>query len=69
MLDYRFDVWGVQPTEGADFTVANPRTPEVPESRAASVKMASFNVLQLLHLDRSDRANSNDDSYRGADTA
>ncbi|HZW42553.1 MAG TPA: lamin tail domain-containing protein, partial [Agromyces sp.] len=30
VLDYRFDTWGVQPTEGADFTSVNPR-PAVPE--------------------------------------
>ncbi len=26
ILDYRFDTWAIQPTQGADFAVGNPRT-------------------------------------------
>jgi predicted extracellular nuclease len=46
VLDYRFDVWAVQPTEGADFEVGNPRTaaPEV----GGDLKVASFNVLNYF---------------------
>ncbi|WP_019180486.1 ExeM/NucH family extracellular endonuclease [Microbacterium yannicii] len=46
VLDYRFDVWAVQPTEGADFAVGNPRTtaPEVD----GELKVASFNVLNYF---------------------
>jgi predicted extracellular nuclease len=46
VLDYRFDVWAVQPTEGADFAVGNPRTaaPEV----EGELKVASFNVLNYF---------------------
>lgn len=46
VLDWRFDVWGVQPTEGADFAEGNPR-PEVPEVGGA-LKVASFNVLNYF---------------------
>nr|WP_284444981.1 ExeM/NucH family extracellular endonuclease [Microbacterium yannicii] len=67
VLDYRFDAWGVQPTEGADFTVANPR-PEVPDV-GGDVKISSFNVLNYFTSIDPTPANSNDDSYyRGADT-
>ncbi|MBM7502704.1 ExeM/NucH family extracellular endonuclease [Agromyces aurantiacus] len=46
VLDYRFDTWAVQPTQGADFAVANPRTaaPEVD----GSTTVASFNVLNYF---------------------
>ncbi|MFK4836362.1 ExeM/NucH family extracellular endonuclease [Microbacterium sp. ZW T2_14] len=68
VLDYRFDAWGVQPTEGADFTVANPRS-EVPEV-GGDLKISSFNVLNYFTSIDPTPANSNDDSYfRGADTA
>lgn len=67
VLDYRFDAWGVQPTEGADFTVANPRL-EVPDV-GGDVKISSFNVLNYFTSIDPTPANSNDDSYyRGADT-
>ncbi|MFD4421645.1 ExeM/NucH family extracellular endonuclease [Agromyces sp. NPDC058484] len=46
VLDFRFDLWAVQPTEGADFTVANPR-PEVPEV-GGTTTVASFNVLNYF---------------------
>ncbi|GAA4374022.1 ExeM/NucH family extracellular endonuclease [Agromyces bauzanensis] len=46
VLDYRFDTWAVQPTQGADFEVANPR-PEAPEVDG-STTVASFNVLNYF---------------------
>ncbi|MDR6905934.1 putative extracellular nuclease [Agromyces sp. 3263] len=46
VLDYRFDTWGVQPTEGADFTSVNPR-PAVPEV-GGTTTVASFNVLNYF---------------------
>lgn len=46
ILDYRFDTWGVQPTQGADFTVANPR-PEVPDV-GGDLVVSSFNVLNYF---------------------
>ncbi|MBW9092763.1 ExeM/NucH family extracellular endonuclease [Microbacterium jejuense] len=68
VLDYRFDVWGVQPTEGADFTVGNPR-PGVPEV-GGDLKISSFNVLNYFTSLDPTPTNSNDDDYfRGADTA
>lgn len=46
ILDYRFDTWAVQPTEGAEFATGNPRTaaPEV----GGDLKVASFNVLNYF---------------------
>ncbi|MDQ7877008.1 ExeM/NucH family extracellular endonuclease [Microbacterium sp. QXD-8] len=68
VLDYRFDAWGVQPTEGADFTVGNPR-PDVPDV-GGDLKISSFNVLNYFTSIDPTPANSGDDSYyRGADTA
>ncbi|WP_240658533.1 ExeM/NucH family extracellular endonuclease [Microbacterium sp. CPCC 204701] len=46
VLDYRFDTWAVQPTEGADFAPGNPRT-EVPNV-GGDLKVASFNVLNYF---------------------
>ncbi|MDR5700974.1 ExeM/NucH family extracellular endonuclease [Agromyces aerolatus] len=46
VLDYRFDTWAVQPTQGADFEVANPR-PAVPDV-GGDLKVASFNVLNYF---------------------
>ncbi|HVL60667.1 MAG TPA: lamin tail domain-containing protein, partial [Microbacterium sp.] len=45
ILDWRFDVWRIQPTQGADFS-ANPR-PAVPEV-GGTTKVASFNVLNYF---------------------
>jgi predicted extracellular nuclease len=68
VLDYRFDAWGVQPTEGADFSVGNPR-PAVPDV-GGDLKISSFNVLNYFTSIDPTPANSGDDSYyRGADTA
>ncbi|KJL40224.1 ExeM/NucH family extracellular endonuclease [Microbacterium trichothecenolyticum] len=67
ILDYRFDTWGVQPTEGADFTVANART-GVPDV-GGDLKISSFNVLNYFTSIDPTPTNSNDDDYyRGADT-
>ncbi|WP_400997611.1 ExeM/NucH family extracellular endonuclease [Agromyces sp. GXQ0307] len=46
VLDYRFNLWRVQPTEGADYTAANPRT-DVPEV-GGNFTVASFNVLNYF---------------------
>ncbi|WP_448811660.1 ExeM/NucH family extracellular endonuclease [Agromyces bauzanensis] len=46
VLDYRFDTWSVQPTQGADFEVANPR-PAAPVVDG-STTVASFNVLNYF---------------------
>ncbi len=46
VLDYRFGLWRVQPTQGADVTLANPRPP-VPEV-GGNTTVASFNVLNYF---------------------
>lgn len=46
VLDYRFDTWAVQPTQGADVEVANPR-PAAPVVDG-STTVASFNVLNYF---------------------
>ena len=46
VLDYRFDTWGVQPTQPAAFATGNPR-PEAPEV-GGDLKVASFNVLNYF---------------------
>ncbi|MFC8680728.1 ExeM/NucH family extracellular endonuclease [Microbacterium ureisolvens] len=67
VLDYRFDTWGVQPTEGADFTVENPR-PAVPEV-GGDLKISSFNVLNYFTtIDPTPNNSNDDDRTRGADT-
>lgn len=61
VLDFRFDLWRIQPTEGADVTVANPR-PAVPDV-GGDVTVASFNVLNYFTT-----LTSEDSGARGADT-
>src|SRR5690606_38096041 len=46
ILDYRFDVWKVQPTEPADYTAVNER-PAVPEV-GGTTTVAAFNVLNYF---------------------
>ncbi|SDD10746.1 ExeM/NucH family extracellular endonuclease [Auraticoccus monumenti] len=46
VLDWRFDEWRIQPTEGAEVTSTNPR-PEVPEV-GGTTTVASFNVLNYF---------------------
>ncbi|MET0860137.1 MAG: ExeM/NucH family extracellular endonuclease [Microbacterium sp.] len=46
VLDYRFDTWAIQPTQGAEVAVGNPRTP-APEVDG-DLKVASFNVLNYF---------------------
>lgn len=68
VLDYRFSTWGVQPTQGADFTVANER-PGVPDV-GGDLKISSFNVLNYFtSIDPTPTNDRDDDYHRGADTA
>ncbi|GAA1059078.1 ExeM/NucH family extracellular endonuclease [Agromyces bracchium] len=46
VLDYRFGLWRVQPTLGADYTAVNPRT-DVPDV-GGNFTVASFNVLNYF---------------------
>ena len=47
VLDQRFGAYRIQPTQGADYTVRNPR-PATPEDVGGSLKVASFNVLNYF---------------------
>lgn len=67
VLDYRFDTWGVQPTDGADFIVANAR-PAVPDV-GGDLKISSFNVLNYFTtIDPTPTDDRDDDRTRGADS-
>ncbi|MEZ4593281.1 MAG: ExeM/NucH family extracellular endonuclease [Chloroflexota bacterium] len=50
VIDYRFDLYRLQPTQGADYTPMNPRT-AVPDPVGGSLKVASFNVLNYFNGD------------------
>lgn len=60
VLDYRFDVWRVQATQGADYEAVNLR-PEVPEV-GGNLTVASFNVLNYF------TSIGTGDEFRGANT-
>ena len=47
VLDYRFGIYRLQPTQGADYERENPRTDE-PEEVGGSLRVASFNVLNYF---------------------
>jgi hypothetical protein len=47
VMDYSYDLYRIQPTQGADYTNANPRT-EAPDEIGGSLKVASFNVLNYF---------------------
>ena len=57
VIDYRFELFRLQPTQDATFTQVNPR-PEVPAVGEGSLTVASFNVLNYF----------TDLDGRGADT-
>ena len=70
VLDYNYDLWKVQPTQGADYTSMNPRT-DTPKDVGGSIKVASFNVLNYFStIDDSGAicGPSEDMDCRGADT-
>ena len=46
-MDYSFGLYRIQPTQGADYTSANPR-PAQPDDVGGSLKVASFNVLNYF---------------------
>ena len=72
VMDYSFGLYRIQPTQGADYTNANPRSAE-PDDVGGSLKVASFNVLNYFStLD--DGVNdicgpAENQECRGADTA
>jgi predicted extracellular nuclease len=47
VLDYSFGLYRIQPTQGAVYAAANPRT-SAPEGVSGSLKVASFNVLNYF---------------------
>ncbi|MDH3260543.1 MAG: ExeM/NucH family extracellular endonuclease [Acidimicrobiia bacterium] len=47
VMDYAFGLYRIQPTEGADYTNANPR-PTSPDDVGGSLKVATFNVLNYF---------------------
>ncbi len=47
VLDERFGMYRVQPTQGADYASVNPRT-AAPENVGGSLRVASFNVLNYF---------------------
>ncbi|MAT42793.1 MAG: hypothetical protein CL609_10655 [Anaerolineaceae bacterium] len=58
VMDYRYDLYRLQPVQGADYYNENPRT-ETPDEVGGNLKVASFNVLNYFTTLGS----------RGADTA
>jgi predicted extracellular nuclease len=46
-MDYSFDLYRIQPTEGADHDNVNPRTAQ-PDAVGGNLKVASFNVLNYF---------------------
>ena len=63
VLDYRFGAYRVQPTQGADYAVKNPRTVK-PEAVGGSLKVSSFNVLNYFTT-----LDNGSNNARGADDA
>ncbi len=47
ILDYRFNLYRIQPTQGATYTSLNPRT-ATPEEVGGRLKVAAFNVLNYF---------------------
>ncbi|WP_413316768.1 ExeM/NucH family extracellular endonuclease [Agrococcus sp. 1P02AA] len=47
VLDYRFDLWRIQPTEAGTFTAVNSREP-APEIEGATLEVTAFNVLNYF---------------------
>jgi hypothetical protein len=70
VLDYRFGLYRIQPTEGADHIVQNPR-PAAPENVGGNLTVASFNVLNyFLSIDTGvfNCGPAGNQECRGADT-
>ncbi len=47
VMDYSFNLYRVQPTQGADYISANPRTAQ-PDDVGGNLRVASFNVLNYF---------------------
>jgi len=71
VMDYAFGAYKIQPTQGADYTSANPRT-SAPDDVGGSLKVATFNVLNYFTTldDSGDICGPEaNDGCRGADNA
>lgn len=70
VMDERFGLYRIQPTQGAEYTAANPRT-ATHNDVGGCLKVASFNVLNyFLTIDNggNDCGPNSDQECRGADT-
>jgi hypothetical protein len=47
IMDYNYGLYHIQPTQGADYSAANPR-PDQPDDTGGNVKVASFNVMNYF---------------------
>jgi predicted extracellular nuclease len=63
VLGYDFSLYRIQPTQGADYTPANPRTAQ-PEDVGGNLKVASFNVLNYFTTLNSRGANTPEEFAR-----
>jgi len=71
VMDYAFSLYRIQPTQGADYSNANPRTAQ-PDEVGGNLKVSSFNVLNYFTtLDDSGPICGplEDQDCRGADNA
>lgn len=63
VLDYSYDLWRIQPTQGADYIPANPRAAQPPDV-GGSLKVVSFNVLNYFTTLNSRGANTPEEFAR-----
>jgi predicted extracellular nuclease len=70
VIDFSFGLYRIQPTQGADYANANPRTAQ-PDEVGGNLKVASFNVLNYFDTLTSagNVCGPNNEPCRGADTA
>ena len=66
VMHYAFDLYRVQPTQGADYTAVNDRT-AAPEDDGGSLHVASFNVLNYFTTLNSRGANDTNEFTRQRD--
>jgi len=66
VLGYDFNLYRIQPTQGADYVPVNPRTAQ-PEDVGGSLKVASFNVLNYFATLNSRGANTPEEFTRQRD--
>lgn len=63
VIDYSYNLYRIQPTEGADYTPVNSRS-ETPEIVESDLKVASFNVLNYFLTLNSRGANTEEELAR-----